>query len=79
VIVTKKSEVMVEHCRESQAGVWIENGAELAAITKRLSSGDLRRELGDRGRRWVEREYSIESYTGRLLQAFPLSAPPPAP
>lgn len=76
IIVTKKSEVMVEHCRESQAGLWIENGAELAAITKRLSSGDLRRELGDRGRRWVESEYSIESYTRRLLQAFPISAPP---
>lgn len=77
ILVTKKSEVMVEHCRESQAGLWIENGAELAAITERLTSSDLRPQLGARGRRWIEREFSMQSYLDRLLLAFPKSSRAP--
>lgn len=73
IIVTARSEVMKEHCRRSGAGVWISDGAELAATLRRFAVGTTRAELGARGRAWVETEYSMPSYEKRLLEAFPCS------
>ena len=71
VLVTARSEVMKEHCRESGAGLWLRHGADLAAAVEKLSSGTLRSELGERGRAWVEAEYGMSTYESRLLRAFP--------
>jgi glycosyltransferase involved in cell wall biosynthesis len=59
IIVNAASEVMVDHCRRSGAGVWVRDGAELVAATRRfLAEPELGRALGRRGRGYVEAEYA---------------------
>jgi glycosyltransferase involved in cell wall biosynthesis len=72
VIVNAASEVLVEHCRESHAGLWAADAAQFVATVRRLAADStLRRELGACGRSYVEREYSLASYENRLLAEFP--------
>lgn len=72
VLVHADSAVMVEHCRRSGAGLWLRDAAELVAAVRRLSDDpELRTVLGDRGRTYVEREFSSEAYEKRLLAEFP--------
>lgn len=72
LIVNAASEVMVEHCRRSGAGVWVRDGAELAvAVERLLREAAFGRRLGRRGRVHVEREYGLDAYRGRLLEVFP--------
>jgi glycosyltransferase involved in cell wall biosynthesis len=73
IVVNAASEVMVDHCRRSGAGVWVRNGAELTAVTRRLlAEPELGRALGRRGRAYVEGEYALEAYERRLLEVFPV-------
>lgn len=73
IIVNAASEVMVDHCRRSGAGVWVRDGAELVAATRRfLAEPELGRTLGRRGRGYVEAEYALEAYERRLLEVFPV-------
>jgi len=72
VLVHADAEVMVEHCRRSGAGFWLRDAAELVAAVQRLE-GDpaLRRVLGERGRRYVEREFAMPAFERRVLEEFP--------
>ena len=65
VLVHADSEVMVEHCRRSGAGIWLRDEAELAAAVRRLSGEPgLAALLGERGRCYVDSEFSIECVRG---------------
>ena len=72
VLVHADSEVMVEHCRRSGAGLWLREATELAVAVRRLANDPaLRARMGERGRRYVEREYSLAAFAERLLREFP--------
>jgi glycosyltransferase involved in cell wall biosynthesis len=72
VLVHADSEVMVEHCRRSGAGLWLRDAAELTVVVRRLSSDPaLRSALGERGRAYVEREYSRKAFAANVLDEFP--------
>jgi glycosyltransferase involved in cell wall biosynthesis len=72
IVVNAASEVMVDHCRRSGAGVWVRDGAELVAAVRRLlADPGLARALGRRGRVYVESEYALAAYERRLLEVFP--------
>jgi glycosyltransferase involved in cell wall biosynthesis len=78
VLVHADSEVMVEHCRRSGAGFWLRDAAELVAAVRRLGSDPgLRRALGERGRAYVEREFSMAAFERRVLEEFPSGRPAP--
>lgn len=72
VLVHADSEVMVEHCRRSAAGLWLRDASELVAAVRRLREDPgLRAALGERGRRYVEREFSLAAYERRLRELLP--------
>lgn len=72
VLVHADSAVMVEHCRRSGAGLWLRDSFELAAAVRTLQEdAELRRVLGERGRDYVEREFSMVAFEGRLRQILP--------
>lgn len=72
ILVNGRSEVMVEHCRRSQAGAWVTDRAQFVAAVRKLSSRpELRRTLGANGRAYVERHYSLAAYERQLLREFP--------
>lgn len=80
VLVHADSAVMVEHCRGSGAGIWLRDAGELVAAVRRLASDrELRARMGEQGRRYVEREFSMAAYERRLLDEFPSSPPVPGP
>jgi glycosyltransferase involved in cell wall biosynthesis len=72
VLVRADSAVMVEHCRQSGAGLWLRDALEMAAAVRRLQEDPkLRGGLGERGRRYVEREFSMAAFEGRLRRILP--------
>ncbi|MFN8602433.1 MAG: glycosyltransferase family 4 protein [Candidatus Binatia bacterium] len=72
VLVHADSAVMVEHCRRSGAGFWLRDAAELVAAVRRLRDDPgLRAALGERGRGYVEREFSMDAYERRLRALLP--------
>lgn len=72
IVVNARSEVMVEHCKRGTCGLWIRDGAELAAAVRRLTADPrLRDELGAHGRSYVENDYGLAAYERRLLREFP--------
>lgn len=72
IVVNGGSEVMVEHCKRSGAGLWVEDRARFVAAIRRLRSDPtLRTTLGARGRAYVEQDYSLASYEQQLLREFP--------
>lgn len=57
-LVNARSDVLVEHCRRSNAGLWYENAEEFAEGLDLLARGDaLRAALSDNARRYVAAEY----------------------
>lgn len=71
ILVNAQSEVMVDHCRDSGAGVWVASDLEFAAAVARLRNDTaLTDALGENGRRYVEERYGIAAYERRLLEAF---------
>ncbi|MGD9902927.1 MAG: glycosyltransferase family 4 protein [Vicinamibacterales bacterium] len=58
VLVNGHSDVLVEHCRRSQAGLWYGDRDEFVEATKLLLADDrLRRTMSRNGREYVRREY----------------------
>ena len=58
VLVNGHSDVLVEHCRRSQAGLWYNNRDEFVDAAKLLLADDrLRRTMGRNGKEYVKREY----------------------
>ncbi len=73
VVVNARCGPTREHCERSGGGLWFGSYRELEAVLDRVVADDaLRRELGARGRRYVERHYRwpvlIERYA-RFLEA----------
>ena len=55
---------------EIGCGLWVDNDPQsLADAMKRIASMPLR-EMGRRGREWMQREFSIEATTERMLQVY---------
>ena len=73
VLCNGHSDVLVEHCRRSNAGLWYNNRDEFVEATKLLLSDDrLRRTLGRNGKEYVRREYrwdAILAKYDRLISA----------
>jgi glycosyltransferase involved in cell wall biosynthesis len=58
VLVNGRSDVLVEHCRRSQAGLWYTDRDEFVEAAKLLLADDrLRRTMGRNGKEYVRREY----------------------
>ena len=73
VLVNGHSDVLVEHCRKSNAGLWYDNRDEFVDAAKLLLADDrLRRTMGRNGKEYVKREYrwdAILTKSDRLLTA----------
>jgi glycosyltransferase involved in cell wall biosynthesis len=73
VLVNGHSDVLVEHCRRSQAGLWYSDRDEFVDAAKLLLADDrLRRSLGRNGKEYIKREYRwdvILSKYDRLISA----------
>ena len=62
VLVNGHSDVLVEHCRKSHAGLWYNNRDEFVEAAKLLLADDrLRRSMGRNGKEYVKREYRWEA------------------
>ena len=58
VLCNGHSDVLVEHCRRSQAGLWYDDRDEFVDAAKLLLADDrLRRTMGRNGKEYVKREY----------------------
>ena len=58
VLCNGHCEVLVSHCRRSQAGLWYDNREEfIGAATRLLDDARLRRTMGRNGREYVRRHY----------------------
>ena len=59
-----------EGLQANQCGLWVENDPEtLAAAIRRISTMPLR-EMGRRGRCWMERDFSCRAVSSRMLAVF---------
>lgn len=62
-LVNAKSDVMVEHCRKSGAGLWYSDYTEFAACTDYLmNSHNYRKKMGKKGASYVKNHYSREKF-----------------
>jgi glycosyltransferase involved in cell wall biosynthesis len=58
ILANAGSEVLVAHCRSSNAGLWYADRDEFAeALSLLFADGRLRRALGQNGKQYVERNY----------------------
>lgn len=71
VLVHADCAVMVEHCRRSGAGLWLRDACELAVAVERLRDPFLRATMGECGRRYVERDFSLDAFERRLCELLP--------
>jgi len=66
VVVNERCEATAEHCRRSGGGLWFDSYATFEAVLDRLLRDEpLRRALAERGRAYVEREFSWPVLIGR--------------
>ncbi len=64
-------EVLPDHCRKSGGGLWFRTYPEFEESLKvLLGNEELRKQMGDAGRAYVEREYSWDAVGKRLLAAL---------
>lgn len=62
VLVNGHSDVLVEHCRKSHAGLWYNDRDEFVEAAKLLlADARLRRAMGRNGKEYVKREYRWEA------------------
>ena len=65
-LVTARSEVLTDHCRQSNAGLYYATGEEFVeSLDLLVRETGLRQVMGDNGRRYVERDYRWESVMAR--------------
>ena len=71
VLVHAAGEVMPDHCRRSNGGLWFRNYPEFEeALSLLQAKPGLREAMGEAGRRYVAREYSWAAVETRLLSAL---------
>jgi len=76
VLVTAKSEVMLDHCRKSNGGLWFRTYPEFEeALTLLLDNADVRQALGRAGREYVLRDYSWDVIDAKLFTALDANYP----
>jgi glycosyltransferase involved in cell wall biosynthesis len=69
-LVNARCDVTRDHCQRGQGGLYFNGYQEFeAALDLLLSDEGLRRKLGERGRRYVEQNFSWERVTRRVLDA----------
>jgi glycosyltransferase involved in cell wall biosynthesis len=69
-LVNARCDVTREHCEKSQGGLYFYGYQEFEAALDLLSSHEtLRKRLGERGRRYVEQNYTWEQVIDRFLKA----------
>lgn len=70
VLVHGDCAVTVDQCRRTNGGLWFRTYHEFdAAVTMLLSQPELRRRLGEQGRRWVQAECRWEDVAQRFVAA----------
>ena len=76
VLVNGHSDVLVEHCRKSNAGLWYDNRDEFVESAKLLLADDrLRRAMGRNGKEYVKREVPLGRHPGEVRPAHRRRAP----
>jgi len=66
-LVNANSVVLAEHCRAANAGLEYRNYDEFAeCLSQLLSNSEIRKALGDNGRRYAQQNYSSEVITTKL-------------
>ena len=66
VLVTERSEVLTDHCRHSNAGLFYANAGEFVeGLDLLVRETGLRRAMGDNGRAYVEKNYRWDSVMDR--------------
>jgi glycosyltransferase involved in cell wall biosynthesis len=69
-LVNARCAVTREHCQRSQGGLYFDGYQEFEAILDLLLSDEgLRQRMGQRGRRYVQQNFSWEQVTSRFLRA----------
>lgn len=69
-LVNARCAVTREHCLQGQGGLYFNGYQEFeAALDLLLSNKELRRKLGERGRRYVQQNYTWEQVANRFLRA----------
>jgi glycosyltransferase involved in cell wall biosynthesis len=70
VLVNRRNEVLLEHLRNTDAGLSFDTAEEFAAALHRLMAhDDERRRMGERGRRYVRAKFLPKVVTDKLRQA----------
>jgi glycosyltransferase involved in cell wall biosynthesis len=65
-IVTERSEVLTDHCRTSNAGLWYASGDDFVECVDLLvRENSLRHAMGQNGRRYVDTQYRWETVMDR--------------
>jgi glycosyltransferase involved in cell wall biosynthesis len=68
VVVTGQCEVLKGHCKRSRGGLYYHTPGEFgAALSLLRTDADLRRELGERGRTYVQHHYNWRMITTQYL------------
>ena len=68
-LVNARSEVLKDHCRRAGGGLYYADGDEFVeCLTLLLGDEDLRRELGEGGRRYVEEGYRWDAVLARYRE-----------
>jgi glycosyltransferase involved in cell wall biosynthesis len=71
ILVNARSEVLVEHCKASNGGLWYADRDEFVACLQLLiRDARLRETLGRNGRAYVRRNYRWEVVLGKLERIF---------
>jgi len=84
VVVNRRCEATMEHCRRGRGGLWFDGYADFEAVMDRLLADDgLRRDLARRGRAYTERTFGwpavldrYQTLTDRILASLSPAAAP---
>ena len=80
VLASGRSEVLVDHCLKSNAGLVYASADEFEETVRTLVlRDDLRRALGERGRRYALTEFSWDRVLDRLIRQIDAVSPPISP
>lgn len=72
VLVLGKNEVLVDHCRLSNGGLWYDDYHEFAeALSWLLDHPKDAKRLGEQGRAYAQTHYGMASYRKRLAALYP--------